>query len=250
MRTFHTGGVAGADITQGLPRVVEIFEAGNPKGKAILTPESGKVDIDELAAGFEIKIKKGKKVLWKTIVPHGIKIKYQTGDIVERGQELTEGSIYPRELLEYKGVDAVRNYILKEIQKVYRLQGVAINDKHVEIIVSQMMKYVRVTEPGDTGLITGELIRPQKVYTANTKAISKGKEPCCVKAEIMGIKKSSLETESFLSAASFQETAKTLSNATIRGKVDPLYGIKENVIVGKLIPAGTGRCKNYKGVRE
>lgn len=250
MRTFHTGGVAGADITQGLPRVVEIFEAGNPKGKAILTPESGKVDIDELAAGFEIKIKKGKKVLWKTIVPHGIKIKYQTGDIVERGQELTEGSIYPRELLEYKGVDAVRNYILKEIQKVYRLQGVAINDKHVEIIVSQMMKYVRVTEPGDTGLITGELIRPQKVYQANTKAISKGKEPCCVNAEIMGIKKSSLETESFLSAASFQETAKTLSNAIIRGKVDPLYGIKENVIVGKLIPAGTGRCKNYKGVRE
>ncbi len=250
MRTFHTGGVAGADITQGLPRVVEIFEAANPKGKALLAAESGKLKIEEKAAGFEIKILQNRKEVWKTVVPHGIKIKYQTGDKVERGQELTEGSIYPKELLEYKGVKAVRDYILKEIQKVYRLQGVAINDKHVEIIVSQMMKYVRVIEPGDTGLITGELIRPSKVYKANAKVIAKGKQPCGVKAEIMGIKKSSLETESFLSAASFQETAKTLSNATIRGKVDPLFGIKENVIVGKMIPAGTGRTRNYKGIKD
>ncbi len=250
MRTFHTGGVAGADITQGLPRVVEIFEAANPKGKAILAPESGKLRISEKAAGFELKITKGRRDLWKTIIPHGIKIKYQSGDSVYRGQELTEGSIYPKELLTYKGVDAVRNYIIKEIQKVYRLQGVAINDKHIEIIISQMMKYVRVLEPGDSGLISGELLRSNQVEEVNAKCLSKNKKACSIRAEIMGIKKSSLETESFLSAAAFQETAKILSNATIRGKKDLLKGIKENVIVGKLIPAGTGRNKNYKGVRE
>ena len=249
MRTFHTGGVAGADITQGLPRVVEIFEVASPKGRALLASESGKIEIDEKAAGLEVRIMQGNQEMTSTLVPHGIKIKYASGDEIKRGEVITEGSIFPKELLEYKGVKEVRNYILKEIQRVYRLQGVGINDKHVEIIVSQMMKYVRVIEPGNTGLIAGELVRHNKVYDANAKSIAKGKQPATVASIIMGIKKSSLETESFLSAASFQETAKTLSNATIRGKIDSLYGIKENVIVGKKIPAGTGRVKNYKGVK-
>ncbi len=248
MRTFHTGGVAGADITQGLPRVVELFEAGAPKGQAYLATESGTIHINEKSAGFEILIKDGKETLADYQIPHGIKIKYQTGDTIKRGEVITEGSIHPKELLEYKGIDEVRRYILKEIQKVYRLQGVGINDKHVEIIVSQMMKYVRVIEPGSTNLIPGELIRYAKAYEVNSEAISKGKQPASIKPIVMGIKKASLESESFLSAASFQETAKTLANATIRGKRDYLHGIKENIIVGKRIPAGTGVVDNYKGI--
>ncbi len=248
MRTFHTGGVAGADITQGLPRVVELFEAGAPKGQAYIATESGTIAINEKAAGFEILIKDGKDVIAEYQIPHGIKIKYQTGDTIKRGEVLTEGSIHPKELLEYKGVDEVRKYILKEIQKVYRLQGVGINDKHVEIIVSQMMKYVRVIEPGSTKLIPGELIRYYKAYEANCAAIDSNGTPASLKPVVMGIKKSSLESESFLSAASFQETAKTLANATIRGKRDYLRGIKENIIVGKKIPAGTGVVPGYKGI--
>ncbi len=248
MRTFHTGGVAGADITQGLPRVVELFEAGSPKGQAVLATESGVIEINEKAAGFEILIKNNKETLAEYQIPHGIKIKYQSGDTIERGEVLTEGSIHPKELLEYKGIKEVRNYILKEIQKVYRLQGVGINDKHVEIIVSQMMKYVRVIEPGGTDLIPSELIRFSKAYEANCAALSKGKSPATITPVVMGIKKASLNSESFLSAASFQETAKTLANATIRGKRDYLHGIKENIIVGKKIPAGTGVVEGYKGI--
>ncbi|MBL0701629.1 MAG: DNA-directed RNA polymerase subunit beta', partial [Spiroplasma sp.] len=248
MRTFHTGGVAGADITQGLPRVVELFEAGAPHGKAYISTETGKLKVTEKAAGFEVTILVKREVIATYNIPHGIKIKYQTGDTIKRGQVITEGSIHPRELLEYRGINEVRAYILKEIQRVYRLQGVGINDKHVEIIVSQMMKYVRVIDAGDTKLIPGELIRHHLALEKNYNAISKGKKPAMIKVVIMGIKKASLETESFLSAASFQETAKTLSNATIRGKRDYLYGIKENVIVGKKIPAGTGKVENYKNI--
>ncbi len=248
MRTFHTGGVAGADITQGLPRVVELFEARRPKGQAFLARESGTIQINEKASGFEVLILRGKEVIDRYEIPHGIKIKYQNGDVVERGELLTEGSVFPKDLLEYKGVDAVRNYILKEIQKVYRLQGVGINDKHVEIIVSQMMKYVRVIEPGDTNLIPSELKRMHYVLEENKNAMEAGKRPAIFKSVVNGIKVSSLETESFLSAASFQETAKILANATIRGKRDYLVGIKENVIVGKKIPAGTGKSEHYKGI--
>ena len=248
MRTFHTGGVAGADITQGLPRVVELFEAGSPHGKAYISTESGTLQVNEKAAGFEVNILSGREVIASYNIPHGIKIKYQSGDTIKRGEVITEGSIHPRELLEYKGINEVRGYILKEIQRVYRLQGVGINDKHVEIIVSQMMKYVRVIEAGDTKLIPGELVRHHRALEENHEAIAKGKTPATIKVVIMGIKKASLETESFLSAASFQETAKTLSNATIRGKRDYLYGIKENVIVGKRIPAGTGKVANYKNI--
>lgn len=249
MRTFHTGGVAGADITQGLPRVVELFEAGLPHGKAYLATESGTINIIEKAASLEVQILGDvKKPLAEYSIPHGIKIRKQNGDMVTRGEVLTEGSIHPKELLELCGVNAVREYILREIQKVYRLQGVGINDKHVEIIVSQMMKYVRVVDAGNTRLIPGEFKREYEVAKLNKDKITKGTRVATVIPTIMGIKKASLETESFLSAASFQETAKTLSNATIRGKRDYLRGIKENVIVGKKIPAGTGKTENYKGI--
>ncbi len=248
MRTFHTGGVAGADITQGLPRVVELFESRRPKGQAFLSRETGTIQINEKASGFEVLILRDKEIIDRYEIPHGIKIKYQNGDSIERGELLTEGSVFPKDLLEYKGVDAVRNYILKEIQKVYRLQGVGINDKHVEIIVSQMMKYVRVIEPGDTNLIPSELKRMHFVLEENLKAMNEGKRPAIFKSVVNGIKVSSLETESFLSAASFQETSKILANATIRGKRDYLVGIKENVIVGKKIPAGTGKSEHYKGI--
>lgn len=248
MRTFHTGGVAGADITQGLPRVVELIEVRSPKGKAFMATESGELLITEKAAGFEVSIKNNNEVLATYQVPHGIKIRYQNGDKVVRGDLITEGSVHPKEILEYRGIDEVRKYILKETQKVYRLQGVGINDKHVEIIVSQMLKYVRVIEPGDTDLIPGELIRHSSMLKKNIDCLKRDKKPASFKTVVMGIKQASLETESFLSAASFQETAKVLANATIRGKRDYLRGIKENVIVGKKIPSGTGKAEHYKGI--
>ncbi len=252
MRTFHTGGVAGNDITQGLPRIVEILEARSPKGKAELAPETGQLEITEKSAGFEIVIRNGKEILWKRKepLPHGIKIKYEDGDMVERGDLLTEGSVHSKELLDYCGVDQVRKYILKEIQKVYRLQGVGINDKHIEIIVSQMLKFIRIVDSGSTELISGELLRYSQLVDANLKALSDDKEPAIAVPAVMGIKEASLKTESFLSAASFQETAKVLANATVRGKKDYLRGVKENVIVGKLIPAGSGKVENYKGIND
>ena len=248
MRTFHTGGVAGVDITGGLPRVTELIEVRSPKGKSIVSSESGILVINEKTAGFEVSVKNNNDILVTYQVPHGIKIRYEHGDTIKRGDRLTEGSVHPKEILEYRGIDEVRRYILKEVQKVYRLQGIGINDKHVEIIVSQMLKYVRVIEPGDTKLIPGELIRPFKILEQNAECIRNGKSPATFKPVIMGIKQASLETESFLSAASFQETAKILANATIRGKRDYLRGTKENVIVGKKIPSGTGKTPHYKGV--
>ncbi len=248
MRTFHSGGVAGNDITQGLPRVVEILEARTPKGKATLATEEGVIEIVEKAAGFEIAIKQNNKVVATELIPHGIKILYKTGDKIQRGNLLTEGSVHIKELLEYKGMEEVRNYILKEIQKVYRIQGVGINDKHIEIIISQMLKYFKIIEPGSTDLIPGEHIRYSDLVNRNKVAIKKQRKAALALPVVMGIKEASLKTESFLSAASFQETSKILANATIRGKKDYLRGVKENVIVGKLIPAGTGKFTNYKGI--
>ncbi|WOO89916.1 DNA-directed RNA polymerase subunit beta' [Mollicutes bacterium LVI A0078] len=250
MRTFHTGGVAGNDITQGLPRIVEILEARTPKGKAVIATETGELEVNEKSAGYEVIIKNGKEILSQEIIPHGYKIKYNSGDMVARGDLLTEGSVHTKELLEYKGVDEVRKYILKEIQKVYRLQGVGINDKHIEIIVSQMLKFIRVVDSGSTDLISGELLRYSQLVDANLGALVKGKDTAIAVPAVMGIKEASLKTESFLSAASFQETAKVLANATVRGKKDYLRGVKENVIVGKLIPAGTGKVDNYKGIND
>ncbi len=250
MRTFHTGGVAGNDITQGLPRIVEILEARTPKGKAVIATETGELEINEKSAGHEVIIKNGKEILSQEIVPHGYKIKYNSGDMVRRGDLLTEGSVHTKELLEYSGVEEVRKYILKEIQKVYRLQGVGINDKHIEIIVSQMLKFIRVVDSGSTDLISGELLRYSQLVEANLGSIRNGKDTAIAVPAVMGIKEASLKTESFLSAASFQETAKVLANATVRGKKDYLRGVKENVIVGKLIPAGTGKVDNYKGIND
>ncbi|MGL4589578.1 MAG: DNA-directed RNA polymerase subunit beta' [Mycoplasmatales bacterium] len=248
MRTFHSGGVAGNDITQGLPRVVELFEARPPKGKAILAGENGKIHYTEKTAVIDVTIKKGKKKLISYSIPKGIPLLFKEGDTVKRGERLTEGSIHVKELIEYCGIDEVRRYILKEIQKVYRLQGVGINDKHIEIIISQMLKYYKVVDSGGTNMIPGELVRIKQLTLSNAEAFATNKNVAVAKPVVMGIKEASLKTESFLSAASFQETAKVLANATIRGKKDYLKGIKENVILGKLIPAGTGKVADYKGI--
>ncbi|MFV0288221.1 MAG: DNA-directed RNA polymerase subunit beta' [Mycoplasmatales bacterium] len=247
MRTFHTGGVAGNDITQGLPRVVELFEARTPKGKAVIATESGRLEIIEKTAEIELLIKDGDTILVQENIPHGIKIKFNSGDEVKRGDLLTEGSIHPKELAIYKGISAVKNYILKEIQKVYRLQGVGINDKHIEIIVYQMLKYSMIIDAKDTELIPGELIRYHHLLEANKK-VKEGGDYAIVRPVVMGIKEASLKTDSFLSAASFQETAKIIANASVRGKIDHLTGLKENVILGKMIPAGTGKDPHYKGI--
>jgi DNA-directed RNA polymerase subunit beta' len=243
MRTFHTGGVAGDDITQGLPRIQELFEARNPKGQATITEISGKVvDIREVKDRREIEVEGD--VESKTYpIPYGSRLKVSVGDLVEAGDELTEGSIDPKELLRVKGVRGVQEYILQEVQKVYRLQGVEINDKHVEVMIRQMMRKVRITDSGDTDLLPGSFVDLHDYETANRKALLEGGEPAVARPILLGITKASLETESFLSAASFQETTRVLTDAAIKGKVDRLLGLKENVIIGKLVPAGTGMSR-------
>ena len=247
MRTFHTGGVAGGDITQGLPRVEELFEARNPKGVAKITEISGKVKIEDNKKRKEITIV-GKDDAKTYLITFGSKIKVKDGDMVEAGDQLTEGSINPNELLAIKGPEGVYNYIISEVQKVYRNQGVDINDKHIEVIARQMLRKVRVENPGDTDMYTAALVDLIEFNEKNEKAIAEGKRPAEGKRVLLGITKASLATESFLSAASFQETTKVLTEAAIKGKVDPLLGLKENVILGKLIPAGTG-LKKYKDIR-
>ena len=247
MRTFHTGGVAGGDITQGLPRVEELFEARNPKGVARISEISGKVKIEDNKKRKEITVV-GKDDAKTYVISFGSKIKVKDGDIVEAGDQLTEGSINPNELLAIKGPEGVYNYIISEVQKVYRNQGVDINDKHIEVIARQMLRKVRVEDPGDTDLYTAALVDLIEFNEKNEQAVAEGKRPAVGKRVLLGITKASLATESFLSAASFQETTKVLTEAAIKGKVDPLLGLKENVILGKLIPAGTG-LKKYKELR-
>ena len=247
MRTFHTGGVAGGDITQGLPRVEELFEARNPKGVAKISEISGKVKIEDNKKRKEITIV-GKDDARTYLISFGSKIKVKEGDMVEAGDQLTEGSINPNELLAIKGPEGVYNYIISEVQKVYRNQGVDINDKHIEVIARQMLRKVRVENPGDTDMYTASLVDLIEFNEKNENAIAEGKRPAEGKRVLLGITKASLATESFLSAASFQETTKVLTEAAIKGKVDPLLGLKENVILGKLIPAGTG-LKKYKEIR-
>ena len=247
MRTFHTGGVAGGDITQGLPRVEELFEARNPKGVARITEISGKVKIEDNKKRKEITVV-GKDDAKTYVISFGSKIKVKDGDIVEAGDQLTEGSINPNELLAIKGPEGVYNYIISEVQKVYRNQGVDINDKHIEVIARQMLRKVRVEDPGDTDMYTAALVDLIEFNEKNEQAVAEGKRPAAGKRVLLGITKASLATESFLSAASFQETTKVLTEAAIKGKVDPLLGLKENVIIGKLIPAGTG-LKKYKELR-
>ncbi|MFI3200334.1 MAG: DNA-directed RNA polymerase subunit beta' [Eubacteriales bacterium] len=248
MRTFHTGGVAGDDITQGLPRVEELFEARKPKGLAIIAEFGGKAEIKDTKKKREVIVTNDEDGESKAyLIPYGSRIKISDGDILEAGDELTEGSIYPHDLLKIKGVRAVQDYMIREVQRVYSLQGVEINDKHIEVIVRQMLKKVRIEDNGDSDLLPGTLIDVLDFEDANERLASEGKELIEGQKVLLGITKASLATNSFLSAASFQETTKVLTDAAIKGKVDPLIGLKENVIIGKLIPAGTG-MKRYRGV--
>lgn len=249
MRTFHTGGVAGDDITQGLPRVEELFEARKPKGLAIIAEFGGVVTIKDTKKKREVIITNNETMESKAyLIPYGSRIKVMDGDVLEAGDELTEGSVNPHDILKIKGVRAVQDYMIQEVQRVYRLQGVEINDKHIEVIVRQMLKKIRIENNGDTNFLPGTLIDFLEYEDENNRLLAQGKEPADGKQVMLGITKASLATNSFLSAASFQETTKVLTEAAIKGKVDPLIGLKENVIIGKLIPAGTG-MKRYRSVK-
>jgi DNA-directed RNA polymerase subunit beta' len=248
MRTFHTGGVAGADITQGLPRVEELFEARKPKGLAIVSEVAGKVRVEET---------KKKRIVYVTTesgeensydIPFGSRLKVSNGDEVGAGDEITEGSVNPHDVLRIKGVLGVKNYLLSEVQKVYRLQGVDINDKHLEVDVKQMTRKIKIEDSGDTDLLPGTLIDMFDYQAENSRVEALGGKPAIGNVALLGITKAALATDSFLSAASFQETTRVLTDAAIKGKIDPLVGLKENVLIGKLIPAGTGMTR-YRSIR-
>ena len=249
MRTFHSGGVAGGDITQGLPRVEELFEARKPKGLAIITEIPGEVAIKDTKKKREIVITDKESGESKTyLIPYGSRIKVTDGQMLEAGDELTEGSVNPHDILKIKGVRAVQDYMIREVQRVYRLQGVEINDKHIEVIVRQMLKKIRIEDNGDTELLPGTMVDFLEYEDINEQMEAEGKTPAEGKQVLLGITKASLATDSFMSAASFQETTKVLTEAAIKGKVDHLVGLKENVIIGKLIPAGTG-LKRYSNIK-
>ena len=249
MRTFHNGGVAGGDITQGLPRVEELFEARKPKGLAIITEIAGTANLNDTKKKREIIVTNHETGESKAyLIPYGSRIKVADGAELEAGDELTEGSINPHDILRIKGIRAVQDYMIQEVQRVYRLQGVEINDKHIEVIVRQMLKKIRIEESGDTEFLPGTNVDRLEFEDVNEVLEAEGKEPAIGEPIIMGITKASLATNSFLSAASFQETTKVLTEAAIKGKIDPLVGLKENVIIGKHIPAGTGMRK-YRDIR-
>src|SRR5690606_25288270 len=249
MRTFHTGGVAGDDITQGLPRIQELFEARNPKGKAVISEIDGTVvDIVNSRDKREVIVESDVETV-EYQVPYNARLKVAVGDEVEAGQELTEGPIDPKELLRVKGVEGVQNYLLREVQRVYRMQGVEIGDKHIEVMVRQMLRKVKILESGDTDVLPGSLVELHRFKEINNEVLKKGLQPAVGEPVLLGITKASLETESFLSAASFQETTRVLTDAAIKGKTDPLLGLKENVIIGKLIPAGTG-MQRYRKIKS
>ena len=249
MRTFHTGGVAGGDITQGLPRVEELFEARKPKGLAIITEFGGDVQVNDTKKKREVVVSNKETGETKAyLIPYGSRIKVLDGQTLEAGDELTEGSVNPHDILKIKGVRAVQDYMIREVQRVYRLQGVDINDKHIEVIVRQMLKKIRIEDGGDSEFLPGSLINVLDFEETNAELEAQGLEPIQGTQVMLGITKASLATSSFLSAASFQETTKVLTEAAIKGKADPLIGLKENVLIGKLIPAGTG-MKRYRSVK-
>jgi len=248
MRTFHTGGVAGDDITQGLPRIQELFEARNPKGQALISELDGIVKKIHEAKDRRVIEIQGEAESKEYAVTYGSRIRVTEGQHIEAGDELTDGSIDPKDMLRIKGVRGVQNYILQEVQRVYRNQGVEINDKHVEVMIKQMLRKIRIVMSGDTNLLPGSFVDMHEYEAANLDSILAGKEPAIAKPVLLGITKASLETDSFLSAASFQETTRVLTDAAIKGKVDQLLGLKENVIIGKLIPAGTG-MQRYRNIR-
>jgi DNA-directed RNA polymerase subunit beta' len=247
MRTFHTGGVAGADITQGLPRVEELFEARKPKGLATISEISGTVKINETKKKREIIVTGDDGESKTYTIPYGSRIKVYDGSVVDAGDELTEGSVNPHDILAIKGIDGVRRYLLSEVQKVYRIQGVDINDKHIEVIIRNMLRKIKVEDSGDTDLLPGALVDMFEFEDQNKAAEEKGLQKATGNVALLGITKASLATDSFLSAASFQETTRVLTDAAIKGKVDPLVGLKENIIIGKLIPAGTGMTR-YRSI--
>ena len=252
MRTFHTGGVAGDDITQGLPRVEELFEARKPKGQAVIAEIDGQVRVQEVKGRKEIEIVNDSGERNSYQIPYGARLKVKEGQIVAAGDELTEGSVNPHDMLKIKGLKGVQMYLVHEVQRVYRLQGVDINDKHIEVMVRQMLRKVKIEDPGDTELLPGGLIDIFDFEEENVAAIGGGGQPSTARPVLLGITKASLATDSFLSAASFQETTRVLTEAAIKGKLDPLLGLKENVIIGKLVPAGTGmsRYRNIKIIPE
>ncbi len=247
MRTFHTGGVAGDDITQGLPRVEELFEARKPKGQSLITEIAGRVEFREIRNKRELKVYSPHGEIKTYPIPYGARLKVKDDEVVEAGQELTEGSINPHDLLKVRGIRGVQLYLLQEVQRVYRMQGVDINDKHIEVIIRQMLKKVKLDEAGDSGLLPGSLEDNFTVEEVNRKISETGNSPAVARPVLLGITKASLATDSFLSAASFQETTRVLTEASIKGRIDPLLGLKENVIIGKLIPAGTGMSR-YRNV--
>ncbi|MGL5244146.1 MAG: DNA-directed RNA polymerase subunit beta', partial [Sarcina sp.] len=248
MRTFHTGGVVGADITQGLPRVEELFEARKPKGLAIVSEIAGTVKMEETKKKRTVYVMSATGEEYSYDIPFGSRLKVHDGDMIEAGDEITEGSVNPHDIMSIKGVDGAREYLLSEVQKVYRLQGVDINDKHLEVVVRQMTRKIKVLESGDTDLLPGVLIDIFDFEEENSRVEAFGGEKATGEAVLLGITKAALATDSFLSAASFQETTRVLTDAAIKGKVDPLVGLKENVIIGKLIPAGTGMLR-YRSVK-
>ena len=248
MRTFHTGGVAGQDITQGLPRVEELFEARKPKGQAVITEVGGTAKILETKKKREVEITTptGETKVYQ--VPYGARLKVENGSVVEAGDELCEGSVNPHDILKIKGIRGVQTYLLQEVPRVYRLQGVDIYDKHIEVIIRQMLRKVKVENPVDTEMLPGELVDVFEFEDLNNEMILAGKTPAQGKRVLLGITKASLATDSFLSAASFQETTRVLTDAAKKGKTDPLLGLKENVIIGKLIPSGTGKSR-YRNIK-
>jgi len=249
MRTFHTGGVAGDDITQGLPRVEELFEARKPKGQGLIAEADGRIQIGEDKGRRDIKIlgvgSEEGQVLAEYHASYGSTLKVTDGQLVEAGDEITEGSVNPHDMLAVKGIRGVQMYLLREVQRVYRLQGVDINDKHIEVMVRQMLKKVKIEDSGDTVLLPGALVDSFEFEKVNEEIEKQGLTPATAKPMLLGITKASLATDSFLSAASFQETTRVLTDAAIKGKVDTLLGLKENVIIGKLIPAGTGLSRYH-----
>ena len=244
MRTFHTGGVAsGADITQGLPRVEELFEARKPKGLAIVSEIAGSIKIEETKKKRMVIVMSSDGEERSYDIPFGSRLRVTEGDYIEAGDEITEGSVNPHDIMNIKGIDGARRYLLSEVQKVYRLQGVDINDKHLEVVVRQMTRKIKVSESGDTDLLPGTMIDMFDFKEENARVREFGGEEAKGEETLLGITKAALATDSFLSAASFQETTRVLTEAAIKGKVDPLVGLKENVIIGKLIPAGTGMMR-------
>jgi DNA-directed RNA polymerase subunit beta' len=248
MRTFHTGGVAGGDITQGLPRVEELFEARKPRGQAVISEIAGTVSIIDNKKRREVIVtpEVGESEVYS--ISYGSIIKVQEGQQIEAGDSLTEGSLNPADILKIKGVKGVQSYLLKEVQLVYRMQGVEIADKHLEVIIRQMLRKCRIEDAGDTEMLTGETVDIFRFEAENAKAKEEGKRQAVATRILLGITKAALSTDSFFSAASFQETTRVLTDAAVKGKVDPLIGLKENIIIGKLIPAGTG-MKRYKNTQ-